>query len=389
MIEITDGQDVKQTVVTVASGGSETTFKGKETNPRPNQIFVLPSRRTFAPFFGKSENARSDYIEQQQRLQDTRGGQSDFSQRIFHINNKPEKRIAFEADLEKVLYPVPDWTIEQSEQGQYYLKYTNQGQSHSSDGLGEGLVSTFFIVDALYDSEPGTMIVIDEPELSLHPQLQARVRDYLVEKSADRQIVISTHSPKFIDWWAISAGAKIARTAITQNGVTLYELSDTTRDRIISFLSDMNNPHVLGSDANEVFFLDDKVVLVEGQEDILYLPRALSDLKIELNGSFYGWGVGGADKMSIIASILKDLGFSKVAGILDNDKRSTVAPLQSEYPDFHFVAQPADDVRNNPARQKPDKTTLLTTGNKSVAPEFRDETEKVFHEINDYFRSSS
>jgi predicted ATPase len=67
------------------------------------------------------------------------------------------------------LNPVPSWYIERADNGQYYLKFKSGDSFHTSEGLGEGFISLLFIVDALYDSEPGQTVVIDEPELSLQP----------------------------------------------------------------------------------------------------------------------------------------------------------------------------------------------------------------------------
>lgn len=66
------------------------------------------------------------------------------------------------------------------------------GQYHNSDGLCEGIASLLFIVDALYDTREGDLIVIDEPKLSLHPAYQRRLADLLAEYAKDRQIVYVT-----------------------------------------------------------------------------------------------------------------------------------------------------------------------------------------------------
>ena len=55
------------------------------------------------------------------------------------------------------------------------------GGTHNSDGLGEGTVSLLYIADALYDSSSEDVIVIDEPELSLHPEHQRRLRGVLAD----------------------------------------------------------------------------------------------------------------------------------------------------------------------------------------------------------------
>jgi predicted ATPase len=53
-----------------------------------------------------------------------------------------------------------------------FIKFTFDNKSHNSEGIGDGIGSIFTICDALYDSESNSTIVIDEPELSLHPAYQ-------------------------------------------------------------------------------------------------------------------------------------------------------------------------------------------------------------------------
>jgi predicted ATP-dependent endonuclease of OLD family len=292
-ISLTDMQGSIRTVATVPSGGSEIVFTGAMTDPSWDRIFVVPSRRTFQPEFGRDNQERSTYIQRSQQLQPTRTGQSQFSGRMFQVNSSVEKRQSFDEMIGRVLKSVPSWTIDMREGGNHYLKYTNGTHSHSSDGLGEGILNIFFIIDAIYDSNPGDLIVIDEPELSLHPQLQAKVRDLIVDYSKDRQFLVSTHSPKFISWSSISNGGVIARVINSK----IHHLADTTRTKIIGLLTDLNNPHVLGLDASEAFFLIDGVLLLEGQEDVLFFPTVLTSLGKEISASIFGWGVGGADKM--------------------------------------------------------------------------------------------
>jgi hypothetical protein len=38
--------------------------------------------------------------------------------------------------------------------------------------------------------------------------------------------------------------------------------------------------------------LDDGVILVEGQEDVVYYRKIVQQLGIDMSGSFAGWGVG-------------------------------------------------------------------------------------------------
>jgi energy-coupling factor transporter ATP-binding protein EcfA2 len=152
---------------------------------RDGELFVLPSRRVFNPYFSRGRSSRVDYSNQT-GFPVLRSATIDgFTNRLFTIQNN---RADFDAVMKKVLDPVPDWSIDQTDTGQYYLKIKRGDAFHSSEGLGEGLVSLIYIIDALYDSKQGQMIAIDEPELSLHPALQRKLAVLLAEYARDRQI---------------------------------------------------------------------------------------------------------------------------------------------------------------------------------------------------------
>lgn len=295
-----------------------------------------------------------------------------------------QKRTAFNAVLAKVLYPAPEWSIEVSGRGDYYIRFRTKNSSHSSEGLGEGIISLFVIIDALYDSNPNDTIVIDEPELSLHPSLQRKLAMLFTEYASDRQIVLSTHSPYFINLEALKNDATIVRAHLNCGQSHLSQLSRSAAKGIAGPLKDVNNPHTWGVNAREAFFLEDHVVLVEGPEDVIFYERVVQDqLGVHLQGNFFGWGVGGADKMSKIVLVLKDLGFSRVVGILDTDKISVQQRLSKEFPEYHFFAIPAKDVRTKSDR-KPPVDGLLDDANKKVRPEYFEQTKQLFIAANEY-----
>lgn len=378
VIRATDGNGNVSGLRTVDSGGSETEWFPAQVGER---IFVLPSRRFFNPLFHKNVMTRDSYIVNYDMSLTGRGGPlQQFGARLFQVQ---QKRTEFDAVLGEVISPVPKWTIDQTDSEQYYLKVeTSEQQYHSSEGMGEGLISLLIIIDALYDSSSGDVIVIDEPELSLHPSLQKRLFSLLRKYSADRQILIATHSPYFIDFEALLNGARVARLHSTNEGSVISTLSEATVKSLKGFLNNHNNPHLLGLDAREAFFLEDGVILVEGQEDVVFYKRIADQLGIRIMGSFFGWGVGGADNMKTIATLLQELGFEKVVGLLDGNRASMVPELQSEFSQYQFHAIPADDIRTKPKTQPKSAVLGILDESRKIRPEHTEAMTKLLGQVN-------
>jgi predicted ATPase len=378
-IRAIDSNGESRRLATVGAGGSEATWDDARKPPEPSTIFVLPSRRTFSAYFGKGIQSRADYIASSGPPAMRTSSIDRFSNRLFQIQ---ENKAGFDMVLGKLLNPVPSWYIDQADSGNYYLKFKTGASFHNSEGIGEGYISLLFIVDALYDSQPAQTVVIDEPELSLHPSLQRKLIRVFAEYAADRQIVISTHSPYFIDWESIVNGGKVVRVTKSNHESVFSELSRGTVGQLKGFISNLYNPHILGLDAREVFFLDDGVVLVEGQEDVIQYKRILEQLAIEVHGDFFGWGVGGADNMKIVATMLLELGFEKVIGILDKNRADLVPKLGAEFPKYKFLSIPADDVRTKPVMPSKGAVSGLLDEKGNLRSEHEGPLRSIFAEVN-------
>jgi hypothetical protein len=271
----------------------------------------------------------------------------------------------------------------------FYFKVTSSSSAHKSDGLGQGVISVLQIVDALYDSSTDDIIIIDEPELSLHPAAQRRLADIFAEYASDRQIILATHSPFFAPIDFLAAGATVARIHQKGSATTIGQITQTTVDDLIPLLQDRNNPHVLGLDAREVLFLEDQVILVEGQDDVLGYRKVFEQLKKVPSASFYGWGVGGASKMGVVAKLLKDLGIRRVCGLLDKGQEQTAKELSDGFPEFNFSVLPAEDIRTKPDRPAKSGTVGLLDKNGNVRPEFHTAVEGLVSGVYDYFDTTS
>lgn len=317
--------------------------------------FILSSKRTFSSTFSNNNyQDRNNY----------KGNVSDSDYRNEHnLNNNfggrlltiyKENRNKFDSCLEKVISPIPQWSIESSSSDNLYLEFSFDKIKHSSNGAGDGYINIFNIVDSLYDSTENNVILIDEPEISLHPDLQRKLFNLLVEYSKDKQIIVSTHSPYFVDWSLFSNKTKIIRLKKELDSIKIFELSETTKKDISKILDDYQKPHILSLNANEIFFLNDNVILTEGQDDVLCYKELFKRENYSSTASFFGWGAGGATKMRYILNILKDLGYNNVFIILDNDQKQTIDDLEKEYPNYRFFAIDADDVRNKKRDNKID-----------------------------------
>lgn len=341
---IADTQGGIFTIKSVRPGSSEATY-----NPSsPDVPYVIPSRRYFHPYFSRgSVQRREDFAKDRSSHSEVREQtMSRFESRLFKIEQDRNK---FDKVLRSVLPDFVDWSIDQDEHSQYFVKIKSRSGIHSSHGSGDGIISIFVLVSALYDSPEGDIIAIDEPELSLHPRLQKNLAT-VIDKFADqRQIIVSTHSPYFISRTSLRAGGKIVRLWEGDNSILIRHLDVSSCASLSALLSDnANNPHIFGLDAREIFFENDPVIVFEGQEDVVLWPKLDPDGSLT-NASIYGWGSGGAANIANVCSVLKCLGHQKVVGILDNNRPEDLVKLRTDFPHFRFFELPAADIRTKRA----------------------------------------
>lgn len=360
------------------------------------EVLVTPSRRSFSPLFPDMGMSASNWY--QYSNGPARGAQRDeFTGRLTAIAQDPKMRAEFNQILERVVGRPTEWTIDEISLGQRYLKLRVGEQGfHNSEGMGEGLLSLFFIVVALLDSTPGSVVAIDEPELSLHPQLVRRLQKVFSDFGKDRQIIIATHSPLLLDWADIDNGASVARVHKSENMSKISQANPHSLKAVAknSGMRDLNQPHTLGSEAKESFFFEDHILLLEGQEDVVYLPRALESLELRQIPNIFGWGSGGAEKMPPLAALLAELGFEKIAALLDGDHNQgtldALKTLNDIGPQVLAVAHPAPDIRSKKAKvladgnQRPEIVGLLAKDGKTVLHQFENGFRETMSQIYEF-----
>jgi len=80
------------------------------------------------------------------------------------------------------------------------LTWRERGQVYYANELSEGTLRFMLLACALLTTEPPAMLLIDEPEVSLHPELIKILSDLLVDASARTQVIVATQSPELVSW---------------------------------------------------------------------------------------------------------------------------------------------------------------------------------------------
>lgn len=356
------------------------------------RIRVVPSRRSFDPYFQKHLISNDDYNDSQRQLQARRmHSLGNFSSRIIHRLEQPGE---FNDLLEAVMGERLQWTIDSQPTGDNFIKFIRGDVSHSSDGVGEGIVSLFVILDQLADLSKNDAICIDEPELSLHPSLQRTLVRLLSRIAATRQVIVATHSPYFVDIDSIVNDGVLARVVSTENaGSEIFQLKGQALDDFkVLARPDRSLPHLLGTDAREILFQSDNVIITEGQEDVVLFPHLASQVGKHITGTFFGWGAGGAEKIEKVCRVLQGLGYRKVVGILDNDMTKHISGLEKQFGGYRFLAIPADDIRDKPEeKERKAKSGLLTSDDQApyklaLRQEYEKPVRALFEDISAYFK---
>jgi predicted ATP-dependent endonuclease of OLD family len=266
----------------------------------------------------------------------------------------PSQRAEFDRILKELLPEISSWKVELS-RGQSFIQYiTKAGAQHSADLFGDGMASLFRVSLAIVDSGAGQILVIDEPELSLHPQAQKSLAAMLSRCASDRQILITTHSPYFVSWADLANGAKVYRLAQGEDGVSVEVLDPYTIENLKGLTDDWQKPNLLDAVSREIFFADE-VLFLEGQDDMGLLRKFCDDRSLPQMATF-GYGAGGFGNIEHFLDMAEDLNI-RAAAVYDGDHADAKARAERNFPDALIKILPTPDIRDKLVRDSNNKET--------------------------------
>jgi predicted ATPase len=108
------------------------------------------------------------------------------------------------------------------EGGTLQLYLTEGSRSVPAHRLSDGTLRYLCLLAILLDPGAAPFVVIEEPELGLHPDVLPALRDLLVEASGKTQLLITTHSTQMVDAMTDHADSvlvcekKVGPTAVTR-----------------------------------------------------------------------------------------------------------------------------------------------------------------------------
>ena len=188
-----------------------------------------------------------------------------------------------------------------------YFKTEHINYSEAFAGRGEYAVVKLVHEIMKPETEDYSLILLDEPEVSLHPGAQEKLLEFLLRQTLEKklQIVLSTHSPTFVQ-------------KLPENALKLFYPTNGIRFEIKNKCHYLEAFQYIGENISNTA---KKIIFVEDVLTQMLLEKILSDLNNELALMFsINYLPGGADNLYIKAASYSQEGELRKFIILDGDK---------------------------------------------------------------------
>jgi predicted ATP-dependent endonuclease of OLD family len=324
-----------------------------------NEIIFVPSRRPRQDRFQRQRGGMSRRDHDENLYANWKQNEfhidSQFAVAIAQIEGDAERKAAFTRLLLKFEPTISSWTIDNRDNQDFISFESIAGERHRIGLVGDGVNNLFRLTFAIFEFKEDNILILDEPELSLHPQAQKRLYAELRLRSEYGQVIVATHSPYFIAWSDINDGAKIYRTNLKKNdGSELKSLRLETIRKISAIAQEKKNRKLYDVLAKEVFFSNGSL-FVEGAEDALIIENFAKDSGRN-NLEVFGYGSGGAQNIPHWLSLAQDLNI-RAAALFDGDVEGSEAFEKAKTffgNDARILLKklPTDDIRDKSEHKK-------------------------------------
>jgi energy-coupling factor transporter ATP-binding protein EcfA2 len=315
--------EIEMHLVRIGNGGGYFT-RNIDQNPYSSRVRYVPSRRPFSSEFQSTQTIDTNSYEMHDYI-NRRNSHHYFDSMlagsVAALMRDGEKYRSMLEFLKSV-----DDRIAAIEPDHYggrdiLLFRSASGRAHPITDTGDGMINLVRIAYTLTTCAEKSLVIIDEPELSLHPQLQRNLYSALRAASAYHQLFVLTHSPHLVSWSDICRHGRLARARLNSAGYSeLKSAAHSTLARLRALaVDDITSRKFYDAVCKELFF-SDEAVLVEGSDDVHYISNYLAEGQQE-ELPFVGYGCGGASKIIHWMDLCLELGIV-TAAIFDADKRS-------------------------------------------------------------------
>lgn len=182
-----------------------------------------------------------------------------------------------------------------------------------SSGIAQLAIFVFAIL--LAERDPGRILLVDEPEISLHPQSQRALMRLL--RTLDSQMIVATHSANLLDRADPRTVVRLGRSDTGIQMSSPSSLSDSDARRLARFTSPQTA---------EAFFAR-SVLLVEGVSDQLAIEAVAEKLGRNLDAEGVAIvPIGGARTVGTYLQLFGPQGFNlRVGGLCDQAEEPVFA----------------------------------------------------------------
>ena len=183
----------------------------------------------------------------------------------------------------------------------------NGNYTEAFAGSGESAVVK--LVHQVYQAPKGTLVLLDEPEVSLHPGAQKRLLDFLLKQTMEKglQVVLTSHSPAIVE--------ELPKEAI----VLLHQTPDGTFSPKCSI-----EPNFAFQYIGQINFERPKIIVEDKLAELL-VNKALAILDTKASKSIdVICHAGGAKDIYKEAVVLSRLNVAKTYLLLDGDQKCDI-----------------------------------------------------------------